>query len=74
VCDPEGIAFIPPQMVEKVTDDAEMDHRIDEWWFMMLREKKCSPRQIEGRLTLQLIDEFSRWAASKGSKLKFKKH
>jgi hypothetical protein len=74
VCDPEEITFIPPQLVEKVADHAEMDPRIDGWWFMMLREKKYGPDPIEGRWTPQLIDEFNRWAASKGSKLKLKKH
>ena len=57
-----------------MADHSEMDHLVDEWGFMMLREKKYSPGQIDGRWTNQMVEEFSRWAASKGSKLRLKKH
>ncbi len=70
VSDPEGITFIPPQLVEKVADHAEMDHLVDDWGMMMLREKKYSPGQIDGRWTRQMIEEFNAYAAKRGSKLR----
>ncbi len=74
VSDPEGITFIPPQLAEKVADHAEQDHLIDDWGEMMLREQKYSPGQIDGRWTNPMIEEFNRWAASKGSNVRLKKH
>lgn len=68
VSDPEGITFIPPQFAEKVADHAELDHLVDDWGEMMLREQKYTPGQIDGHWTSPMIDEFNRWAASKGSK------
>ncbi|HET9178342.1 MAG TPA: RraA family protein [Terriglobia bacterium] len=70
VSDPEGITFIPPQLAEQVADHAEMDHLVDDWGFMMLREKKYSPGQIDGRWTPQMIEEFNAYAAKRGSKLR----
>ncbi len=70
VSDPEGITFIPAQLVEKVADHAEMDHLVDDWGMMMLREKKYSPGQIDGRWTRQMIEEFNAYAAKRGSKLR----
>jgi len=72
VSDPEGITFIPPQLVGQVADHAEMDHLVDDWGFMMLREKKYSPGQIDGRWTPQMIEEFNAYAAKRGSKLRMK--
>jgi 4-hydroxy-4-methyl-2-oxoglutarate aldolase len=74
VSDPEGITFIPPQLAEKVADHAEQDHLVDDWGEMMLREQKYTPGQIDGRWTNEMIDEFNRWAASKGSKVRLQKH
>jgi 4-hydroxy-4-methyl-2-oxoglutarate aldolase len=74
VSDPEGITFIPPQLAEQVADHAELDHLIDDWGEMMLREQKYTPGQIDGRWTNQMIEEFNRWAASKGSKQRLKEH
>ncbi|MGH9652178.1 MAG: RraA family protein, partial [Bryobacteraceae bacterium] len=74
VSDPEGITFIPPQLAEKVAAHAERDHLIDDWGEMMLREGKYKPGQIDGRWTNQMIEEFNRWAASKGSKQRLKTH
>ncbi len=73
VSDPEGVTFIPPQLAEQVADHAEMDHLVDDWGEMMLREQKYTPGQIDGRWTDQMIDEFNRWAASQGSKQRMKK-
>lgn len=70
VSDAEGITFIPPQFAEAVADKADLDHLVDEWGHMMLREQKYTPGQIDTRWTNDMIEEFNRWAASKGSKLR----
>jgi 4-hydroxy-4-methyl-2-oxoglutarate aldolase len=74
VSDPEGITFIPPQFAEQVADHAEQDHLVDDWGEMMLREQKYTPGQIDGRWTNEMIEEFNRWAASKGSTVRLKEH
>lgn len=68
--DPEGVTFIPPQLAEKVTDNSEMDHEVDDWGHEMLREKKYTPGQIDSRWTPDMIREFNAWLAQKGSKLR----
>lgn len=68
--DPEGVTFIPPQFAEKIADDSEMDHLVDEWGHMMLREGKYTPGQIDGRWSQDMIDAFNKWAEQKGSKLR----
>lgn len=72
VSDPEGITFVPAQLAEKVADHAELDHLIDDWGEMMLREGKYTPGQIDGRWTPAMIKQFNQWAASKGSKQRLK--
>jgi 4-hydroxy-4-methyl-2-oxoglutarate aldolase len=67
--DPEGITFIPPQLAEKVADDTEMDHLVDEWGHTMLREGKYTPGQIDARWTKTMVEEFNSWLEKKGSKL-----
>jgi 4-hydroxy-4-methyl-2-oxoglutarate aldolase len=66
--DPEGITFVPPHLAEKIADDTEMDHLIDEWGHTMLREGKYTPGQIDAKWTKQMVDEFNAWLAAKGSK------
>lgn len=68
--DPEGVTFVPPQLAEKVADDAEMDHLVDEWGHMMLREGRYTPGQIDEKWTPKMIEEFNAWAEQKGSKLR----
>jgi len=68
--DPEGVTFVPPQLAEKLADDTEMDHLVDEWGHMMLREGKYTPGQIDARWTPQMIAEFNAWLEKKGSKLR----
>ena len=68
--DPEGVTFVPPQLAEKVADDTEMDHLVDEWGHMMLREGKYTPGQIDAKWTPQMIQEFNTWLEKKGSKLR----
>jgi 4-hydroxy-4-methyl-2-oxoglutarate aldolase len=68
--DPEGVTFVPPQLAEKMADETEMDHLVDEWGHMMLREGKYTPGQIDARWTKQMVLEFNAWAEKKGSKLR----
>jgi len=68
--DPEGVTFIPPQLAEKVADDTEMDHLVDEWGHTMLREGKYTPGQIDNRWTKAMVEEFNAWLEKRGSKLR----
>jgi regulator of RNase E activity RraA len=68
--DPEGVTFVPPQLAEKLADETEMDHLIDEWGHMMLREGKYTPGQIDEKWTTKMIEEFNAWLEKKGSKLR----
>jgi regulator of RNase E activity RraA len=68
--DQEGLNFIPPQLCQKVVDEAEMTHLVDEWGHKMLREGRYSPGEIDGKWSKQMIDEFNQFAAQKGSKLR----
>jgi 4-hydroxy-4-methyl-2-oxoglutarate aldolase len=67
--DPEGITFVPPQLAEKLADETEMDHLVDEWGHTMLREGKYTPGQIDAKWTKQMVEEFNTWLEKKGSKL-----
>jgi regulator of RNase E activity RraA len=67
--DPEGVTFVPPQLAEKVATDTEMDHAVDEWGHMMLREGKYTPGQIDAKWTKVMVQEFNAWLEKKGSKL-----
>ena len=68
--DAEGVTFVPPQLAEKLADDTEMDHLVDEWGHMMLREGKYTPGQIDNRWTPEMIQVFNAWLEKKGSKLR----
>jgi regulator of RNase E activity RraA len=68
--DPEGITFVPPQLAEKVADDTEMDHLVDDWGHMMLREGRYTPGQIDAQWTKEMIEQFNAWLEKKGSKLR----
>lgn len=68
--DPEGVTFVPPQLAEKLADDTEMDHLVDDWGHMMLREGKYTPGQIDAKWTPQMIQQFNAWLEKKGSKLR----
>jgi len=72
VSDPEGLTFIPPQLAEKVADYSELTQLRDKWGHQMLREGKYTPGQIDSRWTPAMIEEFNRWAASQGSKLRLR--
>jgi len=68
--DAEGVTFVPPQLAEKLADETEMDHLVDEWGHAMLREGKYTPGQIDAKWTKQMADEFNAWLEKKGSKLR----
>jgi 4-hydroxy-4-methyl-2-oxoglutarate aldolase len=68
--DPEGVTFVPPQLAEKLADETEMDHLVDEWGHMMLREGKYTPGEIDAKWTPKMIEEFNLWLEKKGSKLR----
>jgi 4-hydroxy-4-methyl-2-oxoglutarate aldolase len=68
--DPEGITFVPPQLAEKLADDTELDHQVDEWGHAMLREGKYTPGQIDAQWTPKMIEDFNAWLQKKGSKLR----
>ena len=68
--DPEGITFIPAHLAEKVADDPELPRLRDTWGHQMLREQKYTPGQIDTQWTPQMIEEFNKWAESKGSKMR----
>lgn len=72
--DPEGVTFIPPQLAEKIADDSEMDHQVDDWGHAMLREKKYTPGEIDSKWTPAMIREFNAWLAQRGSKLRMPEH
>jgi 4-hydroxy-4-methyl-2-oxoglutarate aldolase len=67
--DPEGITFVPPQLAGKVADDTEMDHLVDDWGHMMLREGRYTPGQIDAKWTNEMIEQFNAWLEKRGSKL-----
>ncbi|HEV3510737.1 MAG TPA: RraA family protein [Candidatus Sulfotelmatobacter sp.] len=66
--DAEGVTFAPPQLAEKIADDTEMDHLVDEWGHSMLRDGKYTPGQIDGKWTPKMIEEFNAWLEKKGSR------
>jgi regulator of RNase E activity RraA len=68
--DPEGVTFVPPQLAERVADDTEMTHFVDEWGHMMLREGKYTPGQIDAKWTRSMVEQFNQWLTQKGSKLR----
>lgn len=68
--DPEGVVFIPAHLAETVADESETVRLRDEWGHKMLREQRYTPGQIDGRWTPEMIEEFNRYAAGKGSKVR----
>jgi 4-hydroxy-4-methyl-2-oxoglutarate aldolase len=68
--DPEGVTFVPPQLAEKLADETEIDHLVDEWGHAMLRAGKYTPGQIDNKWTKGMVDEFNAWLEKKGSKVR----
>ena len=72
VSDPEGITVIPAHLAEKVADESEMTQLRDNWGHQMLRDQKYTPGQIDAEWSQPMIDDFNKWAESKGSKMRMK--
>lgn len=70
--DPDGVVFIPAHLAAEVADESEITRLRDEWGHQMLREQKYAPGQIDGEWTAQMVDEFNKFAAAKGSKARIK--
>jgi 4-hydroxy-4-methyl-2-oxoglutarate aldolase len=70
--DPDGITFIPAHLAEKVADESELTQLRDEWGHQMLREQKYTPGQVDAQWSAPMIEEFNKWAAAKGSKMRMK--
>ncbi len=68
--DPEGLVFIPAHLAEQVADESELTRLRDEWGHQMLREQKYTPGQIDAGWTPAMIDEFNKFAESKGAKVR----
>jgi len=68
--DPEGIVFIPAHLAERVADESELTQLRDKWGHQMLRDGKYTPGQIDTQWTPQMVEEFNRWAATQGSKVR----
>lgn len=70
--DPDGLVFIPAHLAEAVADESELTQLRDDWGHQMLREQKYNPGQVDAAWSPQMIDEFNKWAAAKGSKMRMK--
>lgn len=68
--DPEGVVFIPAHLAEKVADESELTRLRDQWGHQMLREQKYTPGQIDAGWSPAMIEDFNKWAESKGSKMR----
>jgi regulator of RNase E activity RraA len=62
VSDPEGLTFIPPHLAEKVVVQSERTQLRDRWGHQMLRERKYTPGQIDGKWTQEMEADFEQWA------------
>ena len=71
VSDPEGLTFIPAQLAERVANEAERTHLVDDWGHKMLRERKYTPGEIDTQWTPSMIEEFNKYCESKGSKIRY---
>lgn len=72
VTDVEGVTFVPPQLCEEVANSAELTHLVHEWGHSMLRQQKYTPGQIDGKWSHEMIEEFNKFCASKGSSHRMK--
>lgn len=71
VSDPEGLTFIPPHLAQRVADEAERTHMVDDWGHKMLRERKYTPGEIDTQWSPTMIDEFNKHSESKGSPIRY---
>jgi regulator of RNase E activity RraA len=70
--DPDGLTFIPAQLAAEVADESELTQLRDDWGHRMLREQKYTPGQVDSEWSAKMIEEFNRYAASKGAKVRMK--
>jgi regulator of RNase E activity RraA len=63
--DPEGLTFVPPQLVQKVVEASEAVRLRDDWGHQMLREGKYTPGQIDATWTAEMEAVFKAWAAAR---------
>jgi regulator of RNase E activity RraA len=70
--DPEGLTFVPPHLAEKVADESEMANLTDDWSHEMVRIGKYRPGDVDSKWTKKMVEEFNKYAESKGSKLRQK--
>jgi regulator of RNase E activity RraA len=68
--DQDGITFIPAQLAAEVADESELAQLRDEWGHQMLREQKYKPGEVDSEWSAKMIEEFNRYAASKGAKVR----
>ena len=66
--DPEGLTFVPPQLVERVVTSSEDVRLRDEWGHAVLREGKYGPGQVDSKWTEAMEAEFQAWAAPRRPK------
>jgi regulator of RNase E activity RraA len=66
--DPEGLTFVPPQLVEKVVVSSEDVRLRDDWGHEVLRQGKYTPGQVDAKWTPEMEKEFEAWAASRRPK------
>ncbi len=66
--DPEGVTFIPPHLGEKIAVRSEEVRMRDEWGHQMLREKRYTPGQVDGKWTPTMEEEFRQWMIRERSK------
>jgi regulator of RNase E activity RraA len=68
-----GVAFIPPHLVEKVVKTGEIVLLRDEFGQLRLKEGKYTSGQIDNRWTEEIENDFSSWLDENPGKLKFSK-
>lgn len=66
--DPEGLTFVPPQLVENVVVSSEDVRLRDDWGHEVLRQGKYTPGQVDAKWTPEMEKEFEAWAASRRPK------
>jgi regulator of RNase E activity RraA len=70
ITDPEGVVFIPAHLAAAVADESEITRLRDQWGHQMLREQKYTPGQIDAGWSPAMNEDFNKWAAAKGSKVR----
>jgi 4-hydroxy-4-methyl-2-oxoglutarate aldolase len=69
----DGVAFIPPHLVERVVKTGELVLVRDEFGQMRLREGKYTSGEIDNRWTDAIEADFAQWISENPGKLPFSK-